>query len=102
MPNCLLDAVGLPLMRREELDAAAAVVLVGVVGSTYSGPLLLVVLDEPPPVAGDIAVGFPSMKREPAPVDAVLEYVRLAFCWIAMMIEEDEDDTEEPSLVLVR
>ena len=68
--------------RLRELDAAAAVVLVGVVGSTCSGPLLLVLvaLDEPPPVAGDIAVGFPSMEREPAPVDAVLEYVRLAFC----------------------
>ena len=39
MPNCLLVAAGLPLMRREELDAATVVlvvVVVLVVGSTCS------------------------------------------------------------------
>ena len=111
MPNCLLVAAGLPLMRREELDAATVVlvvVVVLVVGSTCSASGsfdLVLLLDEVPPmpIAGDMPM-MPSLsEREPVP-GAVLEYVRLAFAFalIATRIDEDEDvaeETEAPSLL---
>ena len=112
MPNCLLVAVGLPLMRRDELDAATVVlvvVVVLVVGSTCSASgsfdlVLVLLLDEVPlmPIAGDMPM--PSLsEREPVP-GAVLEYVRLAlaFALIGTRIDEDEDvaeETEAPSLL---
>lgn len=82
MPNCLLVAVGLPLMRREELDASTVVLVGGggvlVVGSTCSASgsyVLVLLLDEAPPmpIAGDMPM--PSLSEREAVPGAVLEYV---------------------------
>ena len=114
MPNCLLVAAGLPLMRRGELGAATVVpvvVVALVVGSTCSASgsfdlVLVLLLDEVPPpmpIAGDVPM--PSLsEREPVP-GAVLEHVRLAlaFALIATRVDEGEDvaaeETEAPSLL---
>lgn len=120
MPNCLLVAAGLPLMRREELDAATVVLVVGgvlVVGSTCSASgsyVLVLLLDEAPPmpIAGDMPRPSPmpsSLERELVPKGAVLEYVRLALAFALIArnptrIDEDEDvaeETEAPSLLLL-
>ena len=88
MPNCLLVAAGLPLMRREELDAATVVlvvVVVLVVGSTCSASGsfdLVLLLDEVPPmpIAGDMPM-MPSLsERERTGARCSLGVCSLGLC----------------------